>query len=604
MPFIGKQPKVGAFQLIDSITTSATATYALAVDGSAYFPETARNLIVSLNGVTQAPDSAYTVSGSNIVFASALTTSDVIDYILVIGDAVDIGIPSDGTIGNAQLASNIDLSGKTLTFANDQISGDAIDGGTASLDGLTVDTNTLVVDSTNNRVGIGEGTPLARIHVTGENLGSTQYDKSQLCWFENNNGNESYLEIFSFRDTAGSDWTTSSTRIEQRIDTTSQAYIQFNGTDNNYGISFGAGSGVTGADSEDLIERMRITATGTVGIGVTDPASELEVAGTILASPILYSSNQDEAYLIAGTAGWTGATTNWNTFGFQHRIKTDSNGVPRITIDNSAEEVFSLTNSSKVGIGTTNPSPKFHVTDVSGGGARIDGGSATHTESAYLWFQNGRARFGFDHSRGAVAISDYNQSGVTTGKAICFDTGGAERMRLLSTGSLLFGKTTANVHGADGIEFLDNGTIYATVPNSSTNTYHLYNRSSAAYLMYVKGNGGINNVQGNNVNLSDERSKKEIVDSGEWLNKLCQIPVRNFRYKHEDDSGKIHLGVVSQEVEAVAPELVEKNSFEIDGEGRDSVYTGDLQFAMLKAIQEQQAIIEDLQTRLSALEAN
>jgi hypothetical protein len=164
MPFIGKAPDVGAFRLIDSITTSATDTYALQVEGLSYFPASARNLIVSLNGVTQAPESAYTVSGSDIVFASALTASDVIDYILVIGDAVDIGTPSDGTVGTSQLASSIDLSGKTLTFANDQISGDAIDGGTATLDGLTVDTDTLVVDSTNNRVGIG-GSPSCPLHV-------------------------------------------------------------------------------------------------------------------------------------------------------------------------------------------------------------------------------------------------------------------------------------------------------------------------------------------------------------------------------------------------------------------------------------------------------
>lgn len=132
MPFIGKAPETGAFRLIDSITTSATDTYALTVQGDHYFPESARNLIVSLNGVTQAPETAYTVSGSHIVFASALTSSDVIDYILVIGDAVDIGTPSDGTVGNAQLKASLDLSGKTLTFSADQVSGDAIDGGTIS----------------------------------------------------------------------------------------------------------------------------------------------------------------------------------------------------------------------------------------------------------------------------------------------------------------------------------------------------------------------------------------------------------------------------------------------------------------------------------------
>ena len=120
MPFIGKQPKTGAYQLIDSINTSATATYALTVNGTAFNPESARNLIVSLNGITQAPESAYTVSGTNIVFDSALTSSDVIDYILVIGDAVDIGTPSDGTVGTAQMnypLANVHVSG---FYENDQ----------------------------------------------------------------------------------------------------------------------------------------------------------------------------------------------------------------------------------------------------------------------------------------------------------------------------------------------------------------------------------------------------------------------------------------------------------------------------------------------------
>ena len=124
MPFIGKQPKVGAYQLIDSITASTTATYALTVDGLAYFPESTRNLIVSLNGVTQAPESAYTVSGSNIVFDSALTASDVIDYILVIGDAVDIGTPSDGTVGTAQM--NYPLGNFSSTGIDDNATSTAI----------------------------------------------------------------------------------------------------------------------------------------------------------------------------------------------------------------------------------------------------------------------------------------------------------------------------------------------------------------------------------------------------------------------------------------------------------------------------------------------
>ena len=79
-------------------------------------PETAYHLIVSLNGVIQAPITAYTVSGSTIVFASSLASTDVIDFITVLGDTLAIGTPSDATVGEAQMKSTINLSSKTLTL--------------------------------------------------------------------------------------------------------------------------------------------------------------------------------------------------------------------------------------------------------------------------------------------------------------------------------------------------------------------------------------------------------------------------------------------------------------------------------------------------------
>ena len=108
MAYIGKQPVVGNFVKLDAITTSATATYNLLNGGVAYFPQTANNCIVSLNGVIQSPTSAYTISGSTIVFSDALTSSDTIDFILVLGDVLSIGTPSDGTITSAKLASGTD----------------------------------------------------------------------------------------------------------------------------------------------------------------------------------------------------------------------------------------------------------------------------------------------------------------------------------------------------------------------------------------------------------------------------------------------------------------------------------------------------------------
>jgi hypothetical protein len=123
MPYIGKQPLTGAYQLCDTITTSATATYNLTVGSSPVIPGAAQNCIVSLNGVIQAPVGAYTVSGSTIVFSSTLSATDVIDFILILGNVFDIGKPTDGSVTNASVASNAAIALSklattgTMTFA-------------------------------------------------------------------------------------------------------------------------------------------------------------------------------------------------------------------------------------------------------------------------------------------------------------------------------------------------------------------------------------------------------------------------------------------------------------------------------------------------------
>ena len=110
MAYIGRSPSVGAYKVCDAITTSATDTFNLLVGGVATSPETANNCIVSLNGVVQAPGASggFTVSGSTIVFNSALTTADVIDFIYILGDVMSIGTPSDDTVTLAKMASGTD----------------------------------------------------------------------------------------------------------------------------------------------------------------------------------------------------------------------------------------------------------------------------------------------------------------------------------------------------------------------------------------------------------------------------------------------------------------------------------------------------------------
>ena len=104
MAYVGNSPEKGNFRKADQITCSATATYNLLVGGVAVNPNQ-NQCIVSLNGVIQSSGTSYTIASSQITFASALTSSDVIDFILILGDTLDVGTVSDNTIGLAQLSA-------------------------------------------------------------------------------------------------------------------------------------------------------------------------------------------------------------------------------------------------------------------------------------------------------------------------------------------------------------------------------------------------------------------------------------------------------------------------------------------------------------------
>ena len=116
MSYIGKVPTTGDFKKCDAITTSATDTFNLTVGSVAVYPQSANHCITSLNGVIQAPTTAFTIVNATIVFASALASSDVIDFILILGNVNDIGTPSDDTITSSKL-NNTAISGLTALAA-------------------------------------------------------------------------------------------------------------------------------------------------------------------------------------------------------------------------------------------------------------------------------------------------------------------------------------------------------------------------------------------------------------------------------------------------------------------------------------------------------
>ncbi len=113
MAYIGREPQIGNFQVCDAISVvNGQAAYTMQVNSVNVSPETANHMLVSLNGVIQKPGSSYTVSGSTITFASNLATGDVINFIHILGSVLDLGVPSNDTVGAAQIKDDL-ISGTT-----------------------------------------------------------------------------------------------------------------------------------------------------------------------------------------------------------------------------------------------------------------------------------------------------------------------------------------------------------------------------------------------------------------------------------------------------------------------------------------------------------
>ena len=121
MAYIGNSPaNVGNYQVVDDITSSFNGTlktFALTASSQAISPAKSAQLIVSVNGVTQEPDDTGTdgfkVTGSNIVFSSAPATGAPF-WAVFQGQNVDVGTPSNATVGLTQLSATGTASSTTF----------------------------------------------------------------------------------------------------------------------------------------------------------------------------------------------------------------------------------------------------------------------------------------------------------------------------------------------------------------------------------------------------------------------------------------------------------------------------------------------------------
>jgi len=128
LSYIGQRPVVGRYIKLDQISSGfngSETSFSMTAGSQAVFPGTARNLLLSLGGVIQEPDTNFTISGSTLTFTTAPVANTTF-FAVIFGDMQSTGTPSDGTVLPASIASSGNFSFPQLTVTGTSSLGDDV----------------------------------------------------------------------------------------------------------------------------------------------------------------------------------------------------------------------------------------------------------------------------------------------------------------------------------------------------------------------------------------------------------------------------------------------------------------------------------------------
>jgi cytoskeletal protein CcmA (bactofilin family) len=548
-------------------------------------PDDENNLMVFIDGVFQAQN-VYSVSGTTLTFATAPASGRVITVYhstTTVGGsnnsiATMTGDGSDTTLtlsvapvhennvqvyfdGVYQSKSNYSISGTTLTFSTAPPSGVAVEAITA--------TNTSITTAT--QLSDADGDTLIQTEE------SSDEDKIRF----DTGGTERMViddagKVLIGQDSGDSFNSDSMLRLQRTGD---RVFMQFKtDADQNSGILFGdvdddvecaieyepANQALTLSTGNNA-EAMRIDSSGNVGIGTTSPATKLEVDGGIR---------------LSGLNGGDG-------------LKFDMAGSTDYVIkESSTNDIFSFggqihhnISSGNVGIGTASPA----FTNGSGLEIQRDGIATLRIEDTG---SSGKPLEIF-----ADDATGYHINGLGSGMPMIFSTVGTERMRIDSSGRLLVGTTGVYTDSNDKM-VVSGGRFNVTAASMNPGVFNRQTDTGIVINILYNGNGkGSISTDGSNTafNTSSDGRLKNILGEAQGLNLIKQLNPVNFEWKH---SGKIQDGLIAQEIEPLIPEAVSQD----EDTGYYQMDYSKLVTPLVKAIQEQQTIIEDLKARIETLE--
>lgn len=174
MAYLGRGLDRGNYLKLDDISSQfngSTVSFNLTSGGQAFYPGSSFSILVSLAGIIQEPESAYTIDQNQIIFASAPESSDDY-YCIALGVPLNINVPGDNTVSTTKIVDEAvtleklhpDLVGIGGTWAANNVGvhttksvginttgiSDAVTGVGNSFQGIYVSNGMMIMDNTLN----------------------------------------------------------------------------------------------------------------------------------------------------------------------------------------------------------------------------------------------------------------------------------------------------------------------------------------------------------------------------------------------------------------------------------------------------------------------
>jgi hypothetical protein len=570
--YVGNQPARGQWRKLSDISSTfdgviTTFTTSVPPGTSQYFVTagSASQLLISLGGVIQEPDVDYTVSTNSVTFTTP-PTSGLSFFGVLCGDALNAGVPSDGSVTTSKLAGglSVGLTGGSVSTPSLFFTGDDNTGVfSAGADQLNIATNGVErVEFGTSEVVFNDGGANYDFRIEG--------DTNTSLFFVDASAEAVGIGTSSpprSLTNAGSVTLTTGTAPQYRLNGTAA-----DGDDNDralFGLATASAQFMSSAAIGDAVLRTTNGGNLLFGEGVTERL-RIDSSGRLLVR-----TSSTSGFIPPGEAFTTAATVQVSG--------SSSSGASSLQATDTVNGDYGLggsvflnkrpSNNTGIGNGHTFGSVYFAGWDTA---ALRVGASIKAASDGSTWTS------GSCPSKLAFSTTASGASSPT------------ERMRISQNGETIFygnGSVTAarsNTGAGTGVE-LFNGYHSATGVTNGTRVIAIYT------------NGNIQNTNGSYTTLSDAKLKENIVDAGSQWDDLKAIQIRNWNFKAETGH-ETHrqIGPIAQELEAVCPGLV----FETPDRDEDGNETGEvtkgvnqsvLYMKAVKALQEAMERIETLQ---------